>query len=133
MEPTSVAEFLTRHNLSTYADAFDAHGWDDISQLFSVPETHDIVVVNSTQQTTGICINTRAGQKESHLVLSCCLELEQELRRDGREFGVGHTAQLLKGSKLGSIRRRVQAKAATTCSTAAARLCFHAVCVLVCT
>ena len=56
-----MAEFLTRHNLSTYADAFDAHGWDDISQLSSAPESDLAKLVADVKMKSGHVARLRAA------------------------------------------------------------------------
>ena len=37
-QPKDVAELLERHNLGRYAEAFDAHGWDDVVALLTISE-----------------------------------------------------------------------------------------------
>ena len=121
-----MAEFLTRHNLSTYADAFDAHGWDDISQLSSTPESDLAKLVADVKMKSGHVARLRAALGKPAPTPPAPPAAPTQSQPHS-------SPHILKGSKLGSIRRRVQAKAATTRSTVAYRLCFHPVCVPVCT
>ena len=72
MAAETVAEWLTRKELSTYAAAFEANGWDSLKQILALKEDEIERLVNDVKMLN--CVHT--------------LPLPQELRHGCRDDGM---------------------------------------------
>ena len=53
MAAETVAEWLTRKELSTYAAAFEANGWDSLKQILALKEDEIQRLVNDVKMLSG--------------------------------------------------------------------------------
>ena len=65
MEEEKVGEWLTRHELSTYAAAFEEEGWDSRNQLPSIQEDDLPRLVEDVKMKSGHVARLRAALQQA--------------------------------------------------------------------
>ena len=61
MVPATVGELLTLSNLGRYSEAFETHGWDDVSALFSINEADLANLIRDVSMPNGHVLRLRTA------------------------------------------------------------------------
>ena len=102
-EPTTVSELLQHAELQDYTAAFEAHGYDSLSQLRNITDK-DFAELVKSQCCTGFIVGDAAAQ------------LEESIRRYRTPFATHNRAKLLEAG-FGCVGQRCccQARASGDC------------------